>query len=439
MRALFWLLAVIVLLNLNNATHLFTGTPSVFKPVLAFCSVLLILIGLLKVPLNRALGVPGALVIATLGSYLIIASTVSLTTNFGPGWNAWEHFEDYTSSIILILAAALGGYSVMRIIGSESLLKIVLVFLTVDCIAILATPVLSEYYVIPGLSAYRFLGNFKNPNVAGFIGCLTAVLALSFLQVRRHRWFAYLALTLAVGATVGTFSRAAFLILIFILTDFFFFNHRGRATVVKWLSVAIPTGVIFLMVVDLDPYFLEQRWQRLSEIATLLPGYQVSDSSLSERQELLVLALGETANSPLFGNGLGTIHSLENAPYNSRGKPQGAHNQYLILAGEAGIIPLVLFLLFLGSLLRLRLMAPRSVVRDAVVGWAIVIGLGCMVSHNILAMRIVDFLIGLSCATVALYWRVSNWPHNESRSVFSAINQGRNRVVFGQTVRDGSS
>lgn len=438
MRALFWLLSAIVLLNLNNATHLFTGSPSVFKPLLALCSLLLILLGLLKVSLNRALGVPGALVIATLGSYLIVASTVSLTTSFGPGWNAWEHFEDYASSIILILAAALGGYSVMRITGSETLLKIVLVFLTVDCIAILATPVLSEYYVFPGLSSYRFLGNFKNPNDAGLIGCLTAVLALSFFQVRRHRWFTYLALTLAVGATLGTFSRAAFLILIFILTVFFFFNHRGRAIVVKWLSVAIPTGVIFLMIVDLDPYLLEQRWQRLSEIATLLPGYQVSDSSLSERQELLVLALGETAKSPFFGNGLGTIHSLENAPYSSQGIPQGAHNQYLILTGEAGIIPLVLFLLFLGSLLRLRLKAERSVVRDAVVGWAIVIGLGCMVSHNILAMRIVDFLIGLSCAIVATCWRVPHWSHNESRSVFSAINQSHNRIVSGQTVRHGS-
>ena len=439
MRALFWLLAVIVLLNLNNATHMFTGSPSVFKPVLVLCSLLLILIGLLKVPPGRALGVPGALIIAALGSYLIIASTVSLATGFGPGWNAWEHFEDYASSIILILAAALGGYSVMRIMGSEPLLKVVLVLLTVDCITIIATPFLSEYYVISGLSPYRFLGNFKNPNVAGLIGCLTAVLALSFLQVRRHRWFAYLALTLAVGATVGTFSRAAFLILIFVLMVFFLFNHRGRASVVKWLSLVIPTGVIFLMIVDLDFFVLEQRWQRLSEIATLLPGYEVSDSSLSERQELLVLALDETAKSPLFGNGLGTIHSLENAPYSSRGIPQGAHNQYLILVGEAGIIPLVLFLLFLGSLLRLCLTASRSVARDAVVGWAIVIGMACMASHNILAMRTVDFLIGLSCATVAGYRRIPSAPGSESQSSLSAISQGRNQVAFGQTGNGGSS
>ncbi len=185
MRALFWLLAVIVLLNLNSATHMFTGSPSVFKPVIALCSLLLILIGLLKVPPGRALGVPGLLIIAALGSYLVIASTVSLTTGFGPVWDAWEHFEDYASSIILILAAALGGYSVTRIMGSEPLLKVVLVLLTVDCIAIIATPFLSEFYVISGLSPYRFLGNFKNPNVAGLIGCLTAVLALSFFQVRR--------------------------------------------------------------------------------------------------------------------------------------------------------------------------------------------------------------------------------------------------------------
>ena len=408
MRAIFWLLAVVVLLNLNSATQMFTGVPSAFKPVLVLCSLLLILIGLLKVPMGRALGVPGLLIIAALGSYLVIASTVSLTTGFGPVWDAWEHFEDYAGSIILILAAAFGGYAVMRIIGSEPLLKVLLVLLTMDCIAILATPLLSEFYVITFQSSlYRFLGNYKNPNVAGLTGCLTAVLALSFLQVRRHRWFAYLALTLAVGATVGTFSRAAFLILIFVLMVFFLFNHRGIAFIVKWLSVAISIGVIFLMIVDLDFYLLEQRWQRLWEIATLLPGHEVS-ASISVRQELLNLALDETVKSPLVGNGLGTIHSLDRAPYSSQGIPQGSHNQYLILVGEAGIIPIVLFLLFLGSLLRLRLTVSRSVGRDAVVGWAIVIGLGCIASHNILALRTVDFLIGLSCAIATSYLRTTH-------------------------------
>ena len=175
------------------------------------------------------------------------------------------------------------------------------------------------------------------------------------------------------------------------------------------------------------------------KLATLLPGYEVSDSSISERQELLVLAPDETAKSPLFGNGLGTIHSLDRAPSSSQGIPQGAHNLYLILIGEAGIIPLVLFLLFLGSLMRLRLTASKSVARDAVVGWAIVIGLACMASHNILAMRTVDFLIGLSCAMVAGYRRIPNAPGSESQSSFSAISQGRNQVAFGQTGNGGSS
>ena len=84
MRALFWLLAVVVLLNLNSATQMFTGVPDTFKPVLALCSLLLILIGLLKIPPGRALGVPSVLIIAALGSYLVITSTVSLATGFGP-------------------------------------------------------------------------------------------------------------------------------------------------------------------------------------------------------------------------------------------------------------------------------------------------------------------------------------------------------------------
>ena len=82
--------------------------------------------------------------------------------------------------------------------------------------------------------------------------------------------------------------------------------------------------------------------------------------------------------------------------------PCGAHNLFLAMAGEAGVVPPVLFLLFLAAVLRARLRSGPSLAGDAAVGWAAVLFGDAMTTHAaLIASPWNAFLIGLTCAAAA--------------------------------------
>ena len=393
-----------ILLNLNGASYMLAGTMNIFSPAIALCCLLLLSIGLVSVPLRRALGIPGMLILACLTSYLLIGLFVALNSGLDSRPNFYKDLLSYTNSVVVIMASALGSCAVLRRVGIERLLKAILLFLIVDCVAILSTPVLSDFYTetFPRFF-YRFHGNFMDPNTAGLVGCLTSVLALSFLCVRRHRRLASLALTVAIGATVATSSRTAFVILILLMAMFLALSDHVRVCIFKWLAVVILVVVIFFQGMDLA-YFEKERWQRLLSITAMFPDAEVSDSSMIERRRLLSLGLDETANSPLVGNGFGTLHSMERASYNtSNTGRRGVHNQYLVLVGEAGVVPLVLFLSFfsVSGLFLFRRSAANPVAKTAIAGWTFVIAIYCLSDNNVLTFRLYVFLIGVSCAVMA--------------------------------------
>ena len=106
--------------------------------------------------------------------------------------------------------------------------------------------------------------------------------------------------------------------------------------------------------------------------------------------------------APLVGNGLGRLQRLEETWFNEEGRYFGVHNEYLLLWGEAGIIPLVLFVLFLGTLLRRGLGRERALpLLGAVGGWAVIVATYGVTTHGVLVQRAVCFIVGLSCAAVA--------------------------------------
>ncbi len=121
----------------------------------------------------------------------------------------------------------------------------------------------------------------------------------------------------------------------------------------------------------------------------------------SRRLAMWKASLEEALESPFVGSGLGTFRSVAGNLSNAQGTSEGVHNLYLSLLGEAGIAPLALYCLFLLSLLRLRWRAPRSLARDAVVGWAVVMASFGMAYHHLLTLGAFMFLAGLSCTLAA--------------------------------------
>ena len=118
----------------------------------------------------------------------------------------------------------------------------------------------------------------------------------------------------------------------------------------------------------------------------------ICDTLAIDRLLLWRLGFEKAMESLVFGHGLGALAHMDEAPIGNDGRPLGAHNLYLTLLGEAGIVPL---------LLRAQWGAPKSLARDATVAWVIVIALYSMNFQHLLVISAFMFLAGLSVATGA--------------------------------------
>ena len=133
----------------------------------------------------------------------------------------------------------------------------------------------------------------------------------------------------------------------------------------------------------------------------MLKGERTDYGSIGGRPGLWRLALEKSLQSPLIGNGLGTFQHLEGGLLNYMNRPAGVHNLYLRLFGEAGFAPLLLYALFLLSLLRLRLAAPPSLARETLLNLALVMALFSVVFQHLLTLGAFVFLAGIACALAA--------------------------------------
>ena len=406
---LFWLVAIATQINFNHVSNMIVGTGWFVTLGLALCGVFLILA--VRFPFRRTLGPPGYLVVAALISYVVIGGAVMLLTDAAWRLNNYRFPLLVGLAVLMIVASALGASVVMRRIGIEPLLARILVIKAVVCILILASPwLLKSYQSLPeyylSTAEERFLGTFSSPNIAGAAACQAVVLALSLLN-SRYRKFAWAVVILGSAAVVMTFSRTAIIILILILAFFLWSSmsnvhpERRQSTAV-WLTLAFMVVVFGLAAVNREHLPLKPgQLERIEWVMT----FGSTDSRI-ERFEIWPLGMSLIAESPLLGHGLSQFHHLEGAPTCYGGTEVytitcGVHNSYMMLWGEAGIVPLALFLLFIGALLRTRLVLPKSIATDTIAGWTLVIAVECISADGVPFSVWNAFIIGLTCAMTA--------------------------------------
>ena len=123
----------------------------------------------------------------------------------------------------------------------------------------------------------------------------------------------------------------------------------------------------------------------------------------TDRPLLWRLGFEKAMEAPLFGHGFAEMGYIASAPIGHHGELLGTHNLYLTLLGEAGIVPLLLFVSALVLLLRAQWGAPKSLGRDVTVAGVIVIALYSMTAHHLFGIGAFMFLAGLSIATGAVH------------------------------------
>ena len=399
----FWALSALCLLNLNDLVRMWVGVEGVFVVPMLICC-LVALVGLMRVGPKEALGIPGALVLFCLVSYAGVGTVVTTLsgTDLQPH-TEWWYLVRHVKSVLVILAAAVGGRVLWRRVGGERVFLGLLMVLTASCALMLASPWLRVIFRFPpSEGAYRLFGSFSDPNYAALVACFTVVTAIALMHSNRFRIVAYGGLLVAVVALVGTFSRTALVVLPVLLFGTLLISSGVQR---KRLAggIAVIGVIVASALANLDSGALDQRQlSRWESVIEAVDPRTTVDVSLTDRAILWSLALEQAAESPLVGNGIGRLHNLDGAWYNGEGVLLGAHNQYLILAGEAGILPLLSFALFLVVMVQAGFGNGRaSWPLGAVSGWAIILILFSMTFHGILAQRACNFIIGLSCALMA--------------------------------------
>lgn len=417
-RFAFWSVAVLSLINVNHFLNMTVGTGRLATLALAVCCTFLCLV--VRSSLRRVLGLPGLMFLAAVASYLFIGLSAALVTE--AIWYAVDPAFPFRLGLaaLIVVATAFGAFVTSRRVGVDRLLKGVLVILSITCTLILATPLLLEHiYTLPprlidrqSEALSRYMGPFTSPTMAGTVCCYTAVLALSFLKNSQRRTYPMAALILGAAGGILTLSRTAIVTLGGIFVLFLWFSRprsRQNQSFVPRRGILLGMGVSILLFIGFLNTPHGEYFERLLWSVNI-------DGPKDVRLQIWPIALSQIAESPVFGHGLMRFHFLEGAPPCRLGLVCGSHSSYLMLWGEAGIIPLLLFLLVIGSLLSTSLTLPQSLATNVVTGWTVVFALACAARDGAPYFPWHNFILGLSCALAMQARRESQGRRSDPQS-----------------------
>lgn len=216
-----------------------------------------------------------------------------------------------------------GGYEVMRSTNAKEMWLYMLIG---------ASSILGNMFLFnnPLADNGRYSGFYLDPNNAGLI-CLVGF-ALSFIMPKRIQLFGKIVFTL-LG--LFTFSRT-------FIISWLVLNILSIKLSIKNAKML---GLGFLLLSSLLIYneFLPSKNRRLEELGAMISGDEKKASNLNKdsRLETWGRFYDFLLEKPLFGNGYNSFTGEGIAP------PVGVHNTYLLIWGEAGIFPLLIFLIYI--------------------------------------------------------------------------------------------
>ncbi len=188
----------------------------------------------------------------------------------------------------------------------------------------------------------------KNPND---IACVLALLApfsviCALLQRGLKRWLFFLCAGVSVVAILFTYSRSGFLALIASCGLLIWKATRGRRAKM-FLSVAVLAAA--LLVAAPGKY--------MARLSTIFNPETDTTNSAQERQQHMLRAAEVAIRRPIVGVGMGNFHIYAI-------NEMRAHNSYLEIAAELGVIGLIAFLVIIFAPLRSLRRIERETAAD---------------------------------------------------------------------------
>ena len=197
---------------------------------------------------------------------------------------------------------------------------------------------------------YRLGGPVGDPNYYAQMMLVLVPLALDRMWSERKnvmRFFAILALGLCSFAVLLTYSRGGFISMVIVVSSMIFIFRRGQ------IHYLLPVAVVVLLLINILP---AQFTNRISTLTELIPGTTSSNSngvaqdlSLRGRMSEAIVAVQMFADHPVLGVGVGNYPYLYQQYARSvglefRSEVRQAHDLYLEIASETGLLGLFSFL-----------------------------------------------------------------------------------------------
>jgi O-antigen ligase len=388
------ILALGCLLNMNGVGLLLIGINQLYSPFLLLSSILLILIAYRE---NIAISPELILYVLSIVAYLVIGSTVGIfSTDMLFNVSLMQDLLiKYTTSILIVVAAYMSVR--MTIMKQNENLRNVLILCF---IASLFIP-FGEYINTSGklfVGTNRGAGLFGNPNEAGIIAVVGFTATLTLIN---SLWLRFSLLVFFLIMVIFTFSKAVFIMLLAVFfTDFFIKGNLSKGFVKFIIVLTLTFLTLLIFKEDIVGLFENYQARRMRQILDLILFSTSSEGGGIEESRgfLWKIGLDKILENPLFGNGLGALHSMQGTNISVNNKVlQGVHNTYLVRLGDSGIIPLILFILFMSlTFNNSRKFARKIPEAKFCMFYIIIFSLSCMVTHGAESLRFHNYLIGIS-------------------------------------------
>ena len=391
---LFVLLIILISSDLNGFFSLFFGTTSFLSPLILAITFILLLYSLrIKIEMP-------SLTIYLFGLYAFWLFIGSLIVFSKSKIIPFDSIRYYLPSVLLfyVFSKLFMYYYMINKLGK--IINVISLSLTFNCIAIIWVGHFGNFYENP-YAVDRSSGFIASVNQAGVTASITQVFILFqyLTPLKKRSNYLLVFYFIALYASFLTFSKAAFGNAIIIAITFFitinfisykevireFLWKRNKKTIRTLILLLLP--VVFIFGSKFFIGLTKSQLERVREFGTLIGG-TINEETTTGRSEITIYAINQIKIDNYLGRGIGTFHRIEGIGY-------GAHNQFLLLLGEVGLLGMIIYLWYF-LIVYYKIFIIRNLpLQFLAFGLINIMLLTSMVSHTVLYVKLYILIFSL--------------------------------------------
>lgn len=207
---------------------------------------------------------------------------------------------------------------------------------------------------------------------------------------------------IAIVAGILTFSKTFIFNILIAFFIYFFLVFKEKGNAINKVKTSIFSLLLIIMGLFCLGVFIggdtlsEEQLDRVQVIFKVLDKDTDATTLTTNRSDLFKFAFDLIISNPILGYGYGTFTNIVGSESVHYGVSQGAHNLFLRIWGEGGIIALALYIIFLYKVLQRAFASKYLFLRFLSVGTITISIFYNLTNHNFLEDYMVNFVFSLA-------------------------------------------